>query len=99
MVRYKQKCVICKERWALTTPRQQPVCTDCESKLLSKPIKDPKIKKMFNIDPKFYENPFLKSIRLNYSRYGYLTERQVAAFKKVVEDLKNPKIKELSKSK
>lgn len=95
MVKYKQKCIICKQKWALVVYRQQPICSDCESNLTKKPIEDPEIKKMFDIDPRLYqENSFLKSIRLNYARYGNLTQKQIEVFKKVVDDLKNSKPKE-----
>ena len=37
----------------------------------------------------FYkENAFLRDIKVNYLRYGKLTERQVEAFKKVVQKMK-----------
>ena len=100
MAKYKQRCVICKNNWALTSGRQQPVCENCERELLRKPIGKPEMKKMFDIDPKFYqENYFLRSIRLNYARYGSLTQKQIDVFKKVVDDLKNPKPKEPPKPK
>ena len=96
MAKYKQKCIICKEKWALVNHyREKPMCKDCEQKLMQKPIKDIKFKKMFNIDQKLYEeSSFLKSIRLNYARFGSLSGKQVEYFKKVVDELKNPKLKE-----
>jgi len=64
MVKYKQRCIICKQKWAIASFRQQPICQDCEKKLLDKPIENPEMKKLFNINPKFYqENYFLKSVR------------------------------------
>lgn len=96
MVKYKQRCVVCKEKWALVERyRQQPICKDCEKRLLEKPVVDKEYKKMLDINPKFYdESGFLRSIRMNYSRYGYLTDKQKEFFKKVVDELKNPKKKE-----
>ncbi len=75
--------------------KQRPVCTECQMKSFSVEITDPKFKKLFNIDPKFYEvSGFLRDIRYQYSKYHNLTEKQIAAFKKVVDELKNPKKKE-----
>ena len=51
-------------------------------------ITDPKMKKLFDVPLRLYEeNSFLRSIKINYLRYGSLTERQVEAFKKAVEKL------------
>ena len=44
---------------------------------------------MFDIPEDGYrENSFLRSIKLNYQRYGELSERQIEAFKKSVAKLK-----------
>ena len=52
-------------------------------------IKNKKFKKMFDIPEEFYkENLFLRSIKINYLRYGKLTEKQIAAFKKTVKNMK-----------
>ena len=52
-------------------------------------IKDPKMKKMFDIPEEFYkENSFLRDIKIKYLKFGELTEKQIAAFKKTVENLK-----------
>ena len=52
-------------------------------------IKDPKMKKMFDIPDELYkESSFLRNIKINYLRYGNLTDKQVAAFKKVVGKMK-----------
>lgn len=52
-------------------------------------ITDPKMKKMFDIPEKFYEdNMFLRSIKINYLKWGKLTEKQIEAFKKGVEKMK-----------
>lgn len=56
------------------------------------PIKDPKIKKLFNIPKEFYDQyAFLKNIKANYMRYGSLTDKQIGVFKKVVEEAKAKK--------
>ena len=55
-------------------------------------IKDPKMKKMFDIPEEFYkDNAFLRDIKIKYLKWGELTENQINAFKKVVKDLKDAK--------
>ena len=52
-------------------------------------IKDPKMKKMFDIPEEFYKkNMFLRSIKINYLRFGKLSEKQIEAFKKTVKKMK-----------
>ncbi len=52
-------------------------------------IKDPKMKKMFDIPEEFYrQNSFLRDIKVKYIKWKELTEKQVAAFKKVVKEMK-----------
>ncbi len=52
-------------------------------------IKDPKMKKMFDIPEEFYEeNSFLRDIKIKYLKWGELSERQIAAFKKTVKERK-----------
>ena len=99
MAKYKQRCVICKQKWTLVSfYKQQPICSDCEQKLISDPIEDPEMRKMFDIDPKLYQqSQFLRSIRLNYARYGSLSKKQIEVFRKVVEEMKHPKAKEENK--
>jgi CRISPR/Cas system-associated protein endoribonuclease Cas2 len=76
-----------KDRWV--------VCYDCQKTELSKPIKGEKFKKMFDIPEEFYkENTFLRSIKLNYIKYGELSAKQIEVFKKVVKDVKAEKKKE-----
>ena len=89
-VRYKQLCVRCKKNYVLVTYRQRfPLCYDCQKNELKGEIKNKKFKKMFDIPEELYkENLFLRSIKINYLRYGKLTEKQIAAFKKAVESMK-----------
>ena len=89
-VRYKQLCVRCKKNYVLVTYRQKfPLCYDCQKNELKGEIKNKKFKKMFDIPEEFYkENLFLRSIKINYLRYGKLTEKQIAAFKKTVKNMK-----------
>ena len=57
-------------------------------------IKDPKMKKMFDIPEEFYkENSFLRDIKIKYLQWGELTEKQIEAFKKTVEKMKQEKEK------
>ncbi len=65
------------------------ICYECQKKTLNQEIEDPKFKKLFDIPEKFYkENNFLRNIKINYLNYKNLTEKQIEAFKKVVEDMK-----------
>lgn len=95
MIKYKTKCGLCRKNMALVTyAKQFPVCKECQMKQLKQKITDPYYKKLFNIDPKlFEENDFLRSIKINYLRFEGLTDRQVEAFKRTVEELKDPKLK------
>lgn len=89
--RYKQKCFRCRKNWVVVTWRQRYIlCYDCQKKDLEGEIKDPKMKKLLDIPEECYkENAFLRSIKINYLHYGKLTEKQIEAFKKVVEKIKN----------
>jgi len=78
----------------MTSRNQFPMCYDCEKADLQGEIKDPEMKKMFDIPEEFYKNtPFLRSIKKNYLRFDKLSEKQIEVFKKVVEELKHPKEK------
>lgn len=67
-----------------------PLCYDCQKDELNQEIKDQKMKELFDIPGKFYkENIFLRSIKINYIRFGKLSEKQIEIFKKVVNELKN----------
>jgi len=47
------------------------------------------MKKLFDIPEKFYqENLFLRNIKSNYLRFGKLSDKQIEAFKKTVEKMK-----------
>ena len=64
------------------------LCYDCQKPELDKPIDDPQMKAMFNIPQTQYEqSSFLRSIKMNYLRYGKLSEKQIEAFKKVSSEL------------
>jgi hypothetical protein len=65
------------------------VCYECQKKELQGEIKDPAMKEMFDIPEEFYmRNAFLRDIKINYLKFGNLTEKQIEAFKKTVENMK-----------
>ena len=92
-VRYQQKCSRCRKNWVTISSRQKyAICYDCQKSELEAEIKDPAMKKMFDIPEELYKkNSFLRSIKVNYIRYGKLTEKQIEAFKKVVKKAKEEK--------
>ena len=89
-IRFQQKCIRCKKNYVLVSRRQRfPICYDCQKSELDVKIEDPKMKKMFDIPEDFYKtNSFLRDIKSQYIKYKSLTEKQIEAFKKTVEDLK-----------
>ncbi len=88
--KFKQKCIRCRKNFVITTNRNRfPLCYDCQKKELDVKIADPKMKKLFDIPEDYYrKNDFLRAIKSNYIRFEKLSERQIAAFKKVVEEVK-----------
>jgi len=90
-VSYKQKCTRCRKAWVVITYRTRyPVCYECQKGDIKGEVKDPKMKKLFNIPEALYkESAFLRNIKQNYLRYHNLTEKQIEAFKKVAEKLKS----------
>lgn len=93
--KYKQICAICRKNHVLISARGQfPICTACSMREINKPIEDEKFRKMFDIDPKLYEqSSFLRSIKSNYLRFGSLSEKQVETFKRVAAELANPELR------
>jgi hypothetical protein len=91
-IKFKQKCTSCRKNYVIITYKQRyPVCYECQKKELEGKIKDPKMKRFFNISEEFYKhNAFLRDIKINYLRYGDLSDKQIATFKEVVKKLKNP---------
>ena len=89
-IQYKSKCISCKKNYVLITYKQRyPVCYDCQKSELEGKIKDPKMKRLFNIPEEFYkQNSFLRSIKINYLKYGDLSEKQIETFKDVVKNIK-----------
>jgi hypothetical protein len=91
--RYKQKCAICRKGYAVISSRNQfPICKECSLRQINQPIENEKFRKLFNIDQKLYEDSsFLRDIKSKYIRFKSISAKQIAAFKEVVEELKNPK--------
>ena len=89
-VKYKQKCFRCKKNYVLATWRSRFVqCYDCEKDQLKGEIKSKKMKKLFDIPEDYYkENSFLRSIKINYLKFGSLSEKQIETFKKAVVKMK-----------
>ena len=93
MVRFKQLCMKCKKNMVIVTAKTRfTVCYNCQKEELHGEIKNPKMKAMFDIPEEFYkESLFLRSIKINYLKFGKLSDKQIEWFKKVVEDMKKPK--------
>ncbi|MBW2973869.1 hypothetical protein KY346_05775 [Candidatus Woesearchaeota archaeon] len=89
-IKFKQKCNKCKKNYVTISHRQRyAICYECQKPELEGEIKDPKMKKLFDIPEEFYKkNIFLRNIKANYLRFGSLTEKQIEAFKKTVKALK-----------
>jgi len=89
MVRFKQRCWRCKQNYVLAGSRQKFVlCYECQKSELNKEVKG-KLKKMFDIPEELYKTSlFLRDIKIKYMRFGELSEKQIAAFKKVVKEMK-----------
>jgi len=48
------------------------------------------MRKLFDIPESFYQqNSFLRNIKISYLKRGDLTEKQIEAFKKAVQELKD----------
>lgn len=86
-------CVICRKNMALMSYKKRfPICVECELKQIDEKVEEPKFKKLFDIPLEFYrETPFLRDIKRKYLMTGFLTEKQVSAFKKTVGELKKEK--------
>ena len=93
VIKYKKQCNRCRKNYVIANYRTRNiVCYECEKKELSGEIKDTKMKKMFDIPENLYKDtPFLRSIKINYLRYGKLSEKQISTFKKVLKELNGKK--------
>ena len=90
---YNQKCARCPKMVPMTSRKQFPLCYDCQKKEMQGVIKDPKMKKLFNLPEDFYkESPFLRSIKVYYLKFGEITDRQKEYFEKTVKEMKTKKV-------
>ena len=91
MVKFKAKCATCRKNYVVVSSQNQyPVCFECQEKELQGEIDDPKMKQLFDIPLEYYkENSFLRSIKVNYLKFGSLSEKQIEAFKRIVQDKKS----------
>jgi hypothetical protein len=88
-VQYKQQCNKCKKNYVIANYRERyVVCYECQKYDMQGEITDPEMKKFFDIPDEFYmKNLFLRNIKINYLRYGKLSEKQIEAFKNTVEKM------------
>ena len=95
-IKFQQKCNKCKQNYVTVTNRQRyALCYDCQKQEMEGDIKDPKMKKMFDIPEEFYkQNAFLRDIKSNYLRFGKLSEKQIEAFEKTVKKMSEAEKKE-----
>ena len=93
--KFKQKCALCKTEWVIMfSHRQFPICVKCHMKKISEKVEDKKFD-FLNIPNSLYEqSSFLRNIKESYQRFKNLTDKQIEAFKKTVEDIKAGKNKE-----
>lgn len=90
--KFKQKCKICKKEWVVVRYREFPICIKCHQRqIFSEEVTNKKFA-FLNIPKELYEKSrFLRNIRQSYLMYKELSEKQIAAFKKTVKDLKEGK--------
>lgn len=90
MAKYKQLCILCRKNHIIIEHyKQKPICPGCEMKNWEE-IKKGKYKKIFDISKEFYvKSYFLRDVRGYYEKFGKLSEKQIEAFKRTVEEMKN----------
>lgn len=93
---YKIKCSKCKQNYQLVIrPTRFVVCYECQKADMKGEITDPKMKKLLDIPEQFYkDNLFLRDIKIKYLRFGDLSEKQIAAFEKVVDKMRKAAMKD-----
>lgn len=97
-IQFKQKCMRCRKNYVIMGRGQKfAVCYDCQKGEMKGKISDPKMKKMFDIPEDYYrQNAFLRDIKVNYFRFDRLTDKQIEAFKKTVQEIKEKAKKDKS---
>ena len=89
VVLYKQKCSRCKNMVVVSGGTRYPLCYDCQKSEMKGAITDPEMKAMFDLPEELYkESSFLRSIKVNYLKFGKLSDKQIAVFKKVSAEMK-----------
>ena len=80
----------CKQNYVLVSYKEKfPLCYECQKTELSKKIKDPEMKKFFDIPEEFYKKSlFLRNIKIFYITHQQLSEKQISAFKTVLDKIK-----------
>lgn len=86
--KFKQKCAFCKKNMVVMySSRQFPICVDCQMKRISDTITE-KEYDFLNLPEEIYrKSSFLRSIKENYLRTGFLSEKQMETFKRVVKEM------------
>ena len=91
-VHFKHKCERCKTNYVTVSSwrqRRPIVCFECEKKDMQGEIKNPELKKLLDIPEELYmQNSFLRAIKINCLKYGSLTQPQIDAFNKTVQELR-----------
>ena len=89
MAFFKRKCIRCKQNYAIVSPRDRyALCYECHKKEMDGEIKDPEMKKLFDIPEDLYKKSmFLRDIKVKYMKFGSLSEKQVEAFKNAVKKM------------
>ncbi len=92
---FKLKCIKCKKNYQLATRVNRfVVCYECQKPEMVGEITAPEMKKFFDIPEQFYkDNTFLRDIKIKYLRFGSLSEKQIAAFNKLVDKMKVAELK------
>ncbi|MGM5485172.1 MAG: hypothetical protein ACQEP1_04860 [Nanobdellota archaeon] len=93
MIKIKKKCIKCKKNYVEATTRSRYViCYPCQKDKLNTEIKDPEMKKFFDIPEELYErSPFLRNIKVSYIEYGEITDKQKEAFLKAYKEMSKNK--------
>ena len=90
--KYKKKCILCKKNYVLVDERSRrpPICYECEKAQMKGEIEDPNLKKLLDIPEEYYkQSSFLRRIKIHCRKYNELSKKQIAAFKKVLKQLKD----------
>ena len=90
-IQFKIKCMRCKKNYVIVTHRMHGFvqCYDCEKGQLEGEIKDKAMRAFFDLPEEFYrDNRFLRSVKIQYMRFGSITEKQREFFVKAAEQMR-----------